>query len=82
MVLAEQHYIPRVWAALVRVMTVPRSLIAFEQGAVGPNKDCAYEGPYIKAITGCPISLEGSEASVAHLSPIGNITRSVPDLLE
>ena len=80
MVLAEQHFIPWVWAALIRVMTVPRSLIAFEQGAVGPNKDCAYEGPYIKAITGYPISLEGSEASVAHLSPIGNIARAVPDL--
>ena len=80
MVLAEQHYIPQVWAAAIRVMSVPRSLIAFEQGAVGPNKDCAYEGPYIKAITGCPISLEGSEAAVAHLSPIGNIAKAVPDL--
>ena len=45
-----------------------------------PNKDCAYEGPYIKAITGCPISLEGAEAAVAHLSPIGNIAKAVPDL--
>ena len=80
MVLAEQHFIPRVWAALIRVMAVPRSLVAFEQGAIGPNKDCAYEGPYIKAITGCPISLEGAEAAVAHLSPIGNIAKAVPDL--
>jgi methanol--5-hydroxybenzimidazolylcobamide Co-methyltransferase len=80
MVLAEQHYIPRVWAAAIRVMSVPRSLVAFEQGALGPNKDCAYEGPYIKAITGCPISLEGAEAAVAHLSPIGNIAKAVPDL--
>ncbi len=80
MVLAEQHFIPRVWAAVIRVMSVARSLVAFEQGAIGPNKDCAYEGPYIKAITGCPISLEGSEAAVAHLSPIGNIAKAVPDL--
>lgn len=80
MVLAEQHFVPRVWAAVIRVMTVPRSLVAFEQGAIGPNKDCAYEGPYIKAITGCPISLEGAEAAVAHLSPIGNIAKAVPDL--
>jgi len=80
MVLAEQHFIPRVWAAAIRVMSVPRSLVAFEQGALGPNKDCAYEGPYIKAITGCPISLEGAEAAVAHLSPIGNIAKAVPDL--
>jgi len=80
MVLAEQHFIPRVWAALIRVMSVPRSLVAFEQGAIGPNKDCAYEGVYLKAITGCPISLEGAEAAVAHLSPIGNIAKAVPDL--
>jgi methanol--5-hydroxybenzimidazolylcobamide Co-methyltransferase len=80
MVLAEQHFIPRVWATAIRVMSVARSLVAFEQGAVGPNKDCAYEGPYIKAITGCPISLEGSEAACAHLSPIGNIAKALPDL--
>jgi methanol--5-hydroxybenzimidazolylcobamide Co-methyltransferase len=80
MVLAEQRYIPKVWAAVIRVLSVARSLVAFEQGALGPNKDCAYEGPYIKAITGCPISLEGAEAAVAHLSPIGNIAKAVPDL--
>ncbi len=80
MVLAEQRYIPKVWAAVIRVISAARSLVAFEQGALGPNKDCAYEGPYIKAITGCPISLEGSEAAVAHLSPIGNIAKAVPDL--
>jgi methanol---5-hydroxybenzimidazolylcobamide Co-methyltransferase len=80
MVLAEQKYIPRVWAATIRVMSAVRSLVAFEQGAIGPNKDCAYEGPYIKAITGCPITLEGAEAAVAHLSPIGNIAKAVPDL--
>ncbi|MCK5573286.1 MAG: methanol--corrinoid methyltransferase, partial [Bacteroidetes bacterium] len=39
MVLAEQRSIPRVWAALIRVMTVPRSLVAFERGARGPSKD-------------------------------------------
>ena len=80
MVLAEQSFIPRVWAAVIRVMTVARSLVAFEHGAQGPNKDCAYEGPYIKAITGCPISLEGAEAACAHLSPIGNIAHAVADL--
>lgn len=80
MVLAEQKFIPRVWAAVIRVLSVARSLVAFEQGAAGPNKDCAYEGPYIKAITGCPITLEGAEAACAHLSPIGNIAKAVPDL--
>lgn len=80
MVLADQGFIPHVWAAVIRVMTVARSLVAFEQGAIGPNKDCAYEGPYIKAITGCPIACEGAEAACAHLSPIGNIAKAVPDL--
>jgi methanol--5-hydroxybenzimidazolylcobamide Co-methyltransferase len=80
MVLAEQGNIPRVWAALIRVMTVARSLVAFERGALGPGKDCAYEGVYTKAITGCPVSLEGAEAACAHLSPIGNAAKSVPDL--
>jgi len=56
MVLAEQKLIPRLLAAVVRVATVPRSLVAYEMGAVGPSKDCAYEGPYIKAIAGIPIS--------------------------
>jgi len=80
MVLAEQRFIPRVWAAVIRVLAVARSLVAYQAGAVGPSKDCAYEGPYIKAITGYPISMEGSEAACAHLSPVGNIARAVPDL--
>ena len=80
MVLADQKFIPRVWAATIRVLSVPRSLVAFERGAVGPSKDCAYEGPYIKAITGCPISLEGAEAACAHFSPVGNIAKAVADL--
>lgn len=80
MVLAEMQHIPRVWAAVIRVLSVPRSLVAYEQGAVGPSKDCAYEGPFLKAIAGCPISLEGAEAACAHLSPIGNIARATADL--
>ncbi|MDZ4158609.1 MAG: methyltransferase MtaB domain-containing protein, partial [Anaerolineaceae bacterium] len=59
MVLAENRFIPKVWAAVVRVMATARSLVAYECGAVGPSKDCAYEGIYLKAITGYPISLEG-----------------------
>jgi methanol--5-hydroxybenzimidazolylcobamide Co-methyltransferase len=61
-------------------MTVARSLVAYERGAVGPSKDCAYEGPFLKAITGCPIAMEGSEAACAHLSPVGNIARAAADL--
>jgi methanol:corrinoid methyltransferase len=79
MVLAEKGFIPHVFAAVIRVTAVPRALVAFEQGAVGPSKDCAYEGPYIKAITGCPISMEGKSAAGAHLSPVGNISAALAD---
>ncbi len=79
MTLAEQRYIPRLFAALVRVATVPRSLIAYELGARGPSKDCGYEGPYMKAIAGVPISMEGRSSACAHLSPLGNIAQAVCD---
>ena len=80
MALATGGYVPRVWAAAVRVMTVPRSLVAYERGAVGPSKDCAYEGPFLKAVTGYPIAMEGAEAACAHPSPVGNIARAAADL--
>ncbi|MDR0843660.1 MAG: hypothetical protein LBN71_00420 [Tannerella sp.] len=80
MVLAEKKYIPKVFAALVRVISVVRSIVAVEEGATGPDKDCAYEGPFLKAITGIPISMEGKTAACAHLSPIGNIASACADL--
>lgn len=79
MVLAQQKMVPRVFAAIVRVATVPRSLVAYELGAIGPSKDCAYEGPYMKAIAGIPISMEGRTSACAHLSPVGNIAEAVCD---
>lgn len=80
MQLAHQRMLPEVLAAVVRAMSAVRSLAAFEQGAVGPSKDCAYEGPVIKAITGRPISMEGKSASCAHFSPVGNIAAAMCDL--
>ena len=80
MVLADRGYVPKVFAAIVRVMTAVRSLVAYEVGAMGPHKDCGYEGVYIKAITGTPISMEGKSSSVAHLSPLGNIAACVADM--
>ncbi len=79
MTMAEQNMLPRTFAAVVRVASVPRGLVAYEMGAIGPSKDCAYEGPYIKAITGVPISMEGRSAACAHLSGIGNIAQAVCD---
>lgn len=80
MQLAGQGMLPTVFAALVRAASAPRSLVAFDHGAVGPSKDCAYEGPVLKAIAGCPISMEGKSASCAHFSPLGNIAAAAADL--
>jgi methanol--5-hydroxybenzimidazolylcobamide Co-methyltransferase len=78
--LAHQKMLPEVLAAVVRAMSAARSLVAFEHGAIGPSKDCAYEGPVLKAITGCPISMEGKSATCAHFSPLGNIAAAMCDL--
>ncbi|MGD2035475.1 MAG: methyltransferase MtaB domain-containing protein, partial [Bacteroidales bacterium] len=80
MVLAEKGFIPRIFSALVRVISVVRTIVAIEEGAVGPDKDCGYEGPYLKAITGTPISMEGKTSACAHFSPLGNIAAACADL--
>jgi len=80
MVLAEKKYIPKVFAAIARVANVVRTLVALEKGATGPDKDCGYEGPFLKAITGTPISMEGKTSACAHLSPLGNIAGACADL--
>lgn len=80
MVLAEKKYIPKVFAAVVRIITVVRTLVALEEGARGPDKDCGYEGPFLKAITGTPISMEGRTAACAHFSPVGNIAGACCDM--
>jgi len=80
MVLAERKMIPRVFAATVRAISAVRSLVAYECGAVGPGKDCGYENPILKAITGLPMSMEGKTAACAHLSPMGNLAAATADL--
>jgi methanol--5-hydroxybenzimidazolylcobamide Co-methyltransferase len=80
MVLAEKQYIPRIVAAVDRVASITRSLVAFEEGAVGPDKDCGYEGPFLKAIAGIPISMEGKTAACAHLTSVGNVPAACCDL--
>jgi len=80
MVLAEKGMIPGVFASVIRVATVGRALVAFDVGAKGPSKDCAYEGPFMKAIAGVPIAMEGKSAACAHLSPVGNVAACVCDM--
>jgi len=79
MVLSEQKMIPRVFAAVVRAVTAVRSLVAYQCGAVGPGKDCGYENPILKAITGCPMAMEGKSSACAHFSPMGNIAAATCD---
>jgi methanol--5-hydroxybenzimidazolylcobamide Co-methyltransferase len=80
MQLASQGMAPEVFAAVIRAASAVRSLVAYERGAVGPSKDCAYEGPILKAITGTPIAMEGKSASCAHFSPVGNVAAAMCDL--
>lgn len=80
MILADKGMIPKTLAAVVRTATVVRSLQAYLMGAIGPSKDCAYEGPFLKAITGIPISMEGKSSACAHLSYLGNIACASADL--
>jgi methanol--5-hydroxybenzimidazolylcobamide Co-methyltransferase len=79
MVLAEQKMIPRVFAAVVRAVTAVRTLVGYECGAVGPGKDCGYENPILKAITGFPMAMEGKTSACAHLSPMGNLAAACCD---
>ncbi len=67
-------------AALSRAIAAGRSLVAYECGATGPGKDCGYENPIIKAVTGLPMSMEGKSCACAHSSLCGNVTAAVCDL--
>ena len=80
MVLAERGLIPRSFAAVDRVMSAVRTIVAVEAGAIGPDKDCGYEGQYVKCITGTPISMEGKTSACAHSSSVGNIVSSMCDM--
>jgi len=80
MQLAGQGMLPEVLATVIRAASAVRSLAAYRCGAVGPSKDCAYEGPILKAITGTPIAMEGKSAACAHFSPVGNVAASMCDL--
>ncbi len=67
-------------AIVTRAIAAPRSLAAYEAGAVGPGKDCGYENTIIKAITGIPISQEGKASTCAHSDFMGNLTMQCCDL--
>ncbi len=72
--------VPHVIAALSRSIAASRTLVAYECGATGPTKDCAYEDPIIKAMAGVPISCEGKTSACAHSDLCGNLIMAVTDL--
>jgi methanol--5-hydroxybenzimidazolylcobamide Co-methyltransferase len=72
--------VPHTLAALCRAIGASQTLIAYECGATGPGKDCAYENVMVKAITGIPVSMEGKTCACAHMSLCGNVTAAVCDL--
>lgn len=51
-------------AAIARAIGACNSLVAVECGAKGPLKDCGYENPIVKSISGVPIATEGKNAVV------------------
>jgi len=44
--------------AVTRAIASARTLVAWEAGATGPDKDCGYEGPIVKSIAGKPCAQE------------------------
>lgn len=72
--------VPHTIAALSRAIAASRTLVAYECGATGPTKDCAYEDPIIKAMAGVPISTEGKASACAHSDLASNLIMAVCDL--
>ena len=72
--------IPRTFAAVTRAIASARTLVAIECGATGPDKDCGYEGPIVKAISGRPSAQEGKGAQDAHADLMGNLIAQTCDL--
>ncbi|WP_135612265.1 methanol--corrinoid protein co-methyltransferase MtaB [Methanococcoides sp. AM1] len=67
-------------AIIARAISAPRSLAAYEAGAVGPGKDCGYENTIIKSIAGVPIAQEGKSSTCAHSDVMGNLVMQCCDL--
>jgi len=72
--------IPRTFSAVTRAIASARTLVAIEAGATGPDKDCGYEGPILKAISGRPSAQEGKGAQDAHCDLMGNLIAQVCDM--
>lgn len=72
--------VQRTYSAVTRAIASARTLVAWECGASGPDKDCGYEGPICKAIAGKPCAQEGKNCQCAHADLQGNLMAQVCDL--
>lgn len=72
--------VQKTFSAICRCISASRTLVGFECGAVGPGKDCAYEGVIVKAINGIPMSQEGKTCHCAHADLQGNLMAQCADL--
>ncbi len=72
--------VQKTFSAVTRCISAARTLAAWESGAVGPDKDCGYEGPIVKSIAGKPTAQEGKNCQCAHCDLQGNLMAQVCDL--
>ena len=72
--------VQRTFSAVTRAISAARTLVAWECGAAGPDKDCGYEGPIVKAIAGKPTAQEGKNCQCAHCDLQGNLIAQCCDL--
>ena len=72
--------VQKTFSAVTRCFAAARTLVAWEAGALGPDKDCGYEGPICKAIAGKPNSQEGKNCQCAHADLQGNLMAQITDV--
>ncbi len=72
--------VQKTFSAVTRAISAARTLAAWESGAMGPDKDCGYEGPIVKSIAGKPCAQEGKNCQCAHCDLQGNLIAQCCDL--
>lgn len=71
--------VQKTFSAVTRAIAAGRTLVAWECGAQGPDKDCGYEGVICKAAAGKPTTQEGKNCQCAHCDLQGNLMAAVCD---
>ena len=71
--------VQKTFSAITRAISAGRTIVAWECGAQGPDKDCGYEGIICKSIAGKPTTQEGKNCQCAHCDLMGNLTAQICD---